>query len=59
MLLMIGIFGFMAQVLLTMGLQRETAGRGTMAVYVQVSVPYHTLIRHFHSLDVDRVCNCI
>ncbi|KAI0791435.1 DUF6-domain-containing protein [Abortiporus biennis] len=36
MLLMIGIFGFIAQVLLTMGLQRETAGRGTMAVYVQI-----------------------
>jgi hypothetical protein len=55
-LVMIGIFGFMAQVilflylafiyrlltfrylkaLLTMGLQRETAGRGTMGVYVQV-----------------------
>lgn len=38
MLLMIGIFGFIAQVLLTLGLQRETVGRGTMAVYVQVRV---------------------
>ncbi|OBZ73037.1 hypothetical protein A0H81_07128 [Grifola frondosa] len=36
MLLMIGIFGFIAQVLLTMGLQREAAGRGTMALYVQI-----------------------
>ncbi|KAA1470827.1 DUF6-domain-containing protein [Dentipellis sp. KUC8613] len=36
MLLMIGIFGFIAQTLLTMGLQRETAGRGTMAVYIQI-----------------------
>ncbi|KAI9059468.1 DUF6-domain-containing protein [Trametes sanguinea] len=36
MLLLIGLFGFVAQVLLTMGLQRETAGRGTMAVYVQI-----------------------
>ncbi|KAH8105246.1 EamA-like transporter family-domain-containing protein [Cristinia sonorae] len=36
MLIMIGIFGFCAQILLTMGLQRETAGRGTMAVYVQI-----------------------
>ncbi|KAI0337871.1 DUF6-domain-containing protein [Trametopsis cervina] len=36
MLLLIGLFGFCAQVLLTMGLQRETAGRGTMAVYVQI-----------------------
>ncbi|OCH84839.1 DUF6-domain-containing protein [Obba rivulosa] len=36
MLLMIGLFGFAAQVLLTMGLQRETAGRGSMAIYLQI-----------------------
>ncbi|TFK18112.1 integral membrane protein DUF6 [Coprinopsis marcescibilis] len=36
MLVMIGVFGFVAQILLTMGLQRETAGRGTMAVYTQI-----------------------
>jgi len=36
MLLMIGLFGFVAQVLLTMGLQRETAGRGSMAIYLQI-----------------------
>ncbi|KAF8906965.1 EamA-like transporter family-domain-containing protein [Gymnopilus junonius] len=36
LLIMIGIFGFGAQTLLTMGLQRETAGRGTMAVYTQI-----------------------
>ncbi|RDB21736.1 hypothetical protein Hypma_010932 [Hypsizygus marmoreus] len=36
LLLMIGIFGFIAQFLLTMGLQRETAGRGSTAVYTQV-----------------------
>ncbi|KAG5641444.1 hypothetical protein DXG03_005218 [Asterophora parasitica] len=36
LLLMIGIFGFLAQILLTLGLQRETAGRGTIAVYTQV-----------------------
>ncbi|KAF5319494.1 hypothetical protein D9619_008739 [Psilocybe cf. subviscida] len=36
MLAMIGIFGFVAQFLLAMGLQRETAGRGSMAVYTQV-----------------------
>jgi drug/metabolite transporter (DMT)-like permease len=35
-LAIIGIFGFMAQALLTMGLQRETAGRGTMGVYIQI-----------------------
>ncbi|KAF8881637.1 hypothetical protein BD779DRAFT_1627156 [Infundibulicybe gibba] len=33
---LIGIFGFIAQVLLTMGLQRETASRGTLALYTQV-----------------------
>ncbi|GAA6059362.1 hypothetical protein JCM10212_003260 [Sporobolomyces blumeae] len=32
----IGIFGFFAQVLLTMGLQREKAGRGTLAVYTHL-----------------------
>ncbi|KAI0262063.1 hypothetical protein BC834DRAFT_892921 [Gloeopeniophorella convolvens] len=36
MLLLIGIFGFIAQTLLTMGLQRETAARGTLAVYIGV-----------------------
>ncbi|KII84765.1 hypothetical protein PLICRDRAFT_126632 [Plicaturopsis crispa FD-325 SS-3] len=32
----IGVTGFFAQVLLTMGLQRETAGRGTLGVYMQI-----------------------
>ncbi|KAF8647967.1 hypothetical protein AX16_006428 [Volvariella volvacea WC 439] len=45
MLFMIGIFGFVAQVLLTMGLQREAAGRGTMAIYTQVSKT-HLLDEH-------------
>jgi len=36
MLVMIGIFGFCAQVLLTMGLARETASRGSMAIYTQI-----------------------
>ncbi|KAJ7576929.1 drug/metabolite transporter superfamily [Mycena floridula] len=36
LLALIGIFGFLAQILLTMGLQRETAGRGTMAVYTLI-----------------------
>ncbi|KAF9478764.1 DUF6-domain-containing protein [Pholiota conissans] len=36
LLAMIGLFGFFAQLLLTMGLQRETAGRGSMAVYTQI-----------------------
>ncbi|KAG5640858.1 hypothetical protein DXG03_006810 [Asterophora parasitica] len=36
LLVMIGIFGFVAQILLTMGLQREAAGRASIAVYSQV-----------------------
>ncbi|KZV77765.1 DUF6-domain-containing protein [Peniophora sp. CONT] len=32
----IGVGGFLAQVLLTMGLQREAAGRATLAVYVGI-----------------------
>ncbi|KIY62820.1 hypothetical protein CYLTODRAFT_426626 [Cylindrobasidium torrendii FP15055 ss-10] len=36
LLLEIGVFGFAAQFLLTLGLQREPAGRGTMAIYTQV-----------------------
>lgn len=36
MLIMIGIFGFFAQILLTMGLARETASRGSMAIYTQI-----------------------
>ncbi|KAI5119676.1 hypothetical protein M0805_009620 [Coniferiporia weirii] len=36
--LLVTIFGFLAQesVFLTMGLQRESAGRGTLAIYVQI-----------------------
>ncbi|KAH9052763.1 integral membrane protein DUF6 [Lactarius vividus] len=36
MLFLIGIFGFLAQTLLTMGLQRETAGRGSLAIYTSI-----------------------
>ncbi|KAG6915964.1 hypothetical protein DXG01_009053 [Tephrocybe rancida] len=36
MLIMIGVFGFLAQTLLTLGLQRETAGRGSIAMYTQI-----------------------
>lgn len=36
LLIEIGVFGFTAQVLLTMGLQREAAGRATMAIYTQI-----------------------
>jgi drug/metabolite transporter (DMT)-like permease len=36
LLAVIGILGFGAQILLTMGFQRETAGRASMALYTQV-----------------------
>ena len=32
------VFGLGAQILVTMGLQREKAGRGSLAMYTQVSV---------------------
>jgi drug/metabolite transporter (DMT)-like permease len=36
MLFAVGIFGLIGQTLLTMGLQRETAGRGTLAIYSSI-----------------------
>ncbi|KAG1782209.1 integral membrane protein DUF6 [Suillus placidus] len=36
LLLMVGAFGFVAQTLLTLGLQRETVSRGSTGVYIQV-----------------------
>ncbi|KDQ57902.1 hypothetical protein JAAARDRAFT_34714 [Jaapia argillacea MUCL 33604] len=36
MLLLIGLLGFVSQTFTTMGIQRETAGRATMGVYVQI-----------------------
>ncbi|KAJ7119539.1 hypothetical protein C8R44DRAFT_788358 [Mycena epipterygia] len=36
LLVVIGILGFGAQILLTMGFQRETAGRAGMALYTQI-----------------------
>ncbi|KAL5638949.1 hypothetical protein ACGC1H_003351 [Rhizoctonia solani] len=36
MLIIVGLFGFLAQLLLTLGLQRETASRGTMVIYIQI-----------------------
>ncbi|KZT35884.1 hypothetical protein SISSUDRAFT_1050665 [Sistotremastrum suecicum HHB10207 ss-3] len=36
LLFAVGLMGFFAQTLLILGLQRETASRGTMAVYVQI-----------------------
>ncbi|KAG2138613.1 integral membrane protein DUF6 [Suillus bovinus] len=36
LLLMIGVFGFLAQALLTLGLRRETVSRGSTGVYIQI-----------------------
>ncbi|CAE6431732.1 unnamed protein product [Rhizoctonia solani] len=36
MLAIVGLFGFLAQLLLTLGFQRETASRGSMVLYIQV-----------------------
>lgn len=36
LLLMVGVFGFVTQTLLTMGLQRETVSRGVTGMYTQV-----------------------
>ncbi|KAG2155322.1 integral membrane protein DUF6 [Suillus bovinus] len=36
LLLMVGVFGFLAQTLLTLGLQRETVSRGSTGVYIQI-----------------------
>ncbi|KAG8776281.1 hypothetical protein FRC12_001011 [Ceratobasidium sp. 428] len=35
-LLFIGLVGFLAQIFLTIGLQREAASRGTLALYTQI-----------------------
>ncbi|KAF8752903.1 hypothetical protein RHS01_07348 [Rhizoctonia solani] len=36
MLIVVGLFGFLAQLFLTLGLQRETASRGSMVLYIQI-----------------------
>ena len=42
LLLMIGFVGFVSQILLTLGLQRESAGRASMAIYTQACAStYH------------------
>ncbi|KIL58908.1 hypothetical protein M378DRAFT_169988 [Amanita muscaria Koide BX008] len=48
-LLMIGLFSFVGQILLTMGLQRETAGRASMGLYTQIV--FATIFEHtyFHA----------
>jgi drug/metabolite transporter (DMT)-like permease len=37
LIVLIGVFGFCAQTLLTFGLQNEKAGRAGLAMYLQVS----------------------
>ena len=37
LLILIGTLGFVAQILITMGIKREAAGRASMAVYTQVT----------------------
>ncbi|GAA5855149.1 hypothetical protein JCM8547_002399 [Rhodosporidiobolus lusitaniae] len=46
----IGVFGFIAQALLTMGLQREKAGRGTLAVYSNLIFAMALEYLVFHAL---------
>jgi len=47
---LIGVLGFIAQVLLTMGLQRVAAGRGSMAIYTQVVFAALLELVFFHVL---------
>ncbi|KAI0247428.1 hypothetical protein BJV78DRAFT_1285545 [Lactifluus subvellereus] len=50
MLLLICIFGLIAQTLLTMGLQRETASRGTLAIYTSVVFAVVFELIFFHTI---------
>jgi drug/metabolite transporter (DMT)-like permease len=45
---LIGALGFVAQALMTTGLQRETAGRGSMGMYAQIVFAglYDALVFH-------------
>jgi len=49
-LLLIGILSFIAQILLTMGLQRETASRGTLAIYTSVVFAVMFELIFFHAM---------
>lgn len=48
MLLLIGILGLISQTLLVMGLQRETASRGSLAIYTSVvfAVMFEFIVFH-------------
>ncbi|KAF8260453.1 hypothetical protein EI94DRAFT_1748324 [Lactarius quietus] len=48
-ILMIGATGFIAQALLTKGLQREAAGRGTLALYTSVVFAIILEFTFFHT----------
>lgn len=49
MLFAIGLLGFGGQMLMTMGLQRETAGRGTMGTYIQIIFATFNDLVFFHA----------
>ncbi|KAI0641920.1 hypothetical protein C8Q79DRAFT_262792 [Trametes meyenii] len=49
-LLLIGSSGLTAQFLLSAGLQRETAGRGTMAIYAQIVFAAADELLFFHTM---------
>jgi drug/metabolite transporter (DMT)-like permease len=46
LLFLIGTLGFFAQILITMGIKREAAGRASMAVYTQVISPVNMAPRN-------------
>ncbi|KAF5390059.1 hypothetical protein D9757_003776 [Collybiopsis confluens] len=50
LLLEIGVFGFCAQIFLTLGLQRETASRGTLAIYTLIIFTSFLDRLFFHSV---------
>ncbi|TFK83248.1 DUF6-domain-containing protein [Polyporus arcularius HHB13444] len=61
LLLFIGIAGFTGQVLLTLGLQREAAGRGAIAVYGQIvfATIFERLFFHTSPSPLSIVGTCI
>lgn len=48
LIILIGIFGFCAQTLLTLGLQREKAGRAGLAMYLQIFFAVTLELVFFH-----------
>ena len=46
---LIGLFGLGAQITLTVGLQRETASRGSLANYVQVRIFFNVTVSSLYN----------